>query len=307
MTLTDTRRFKAMLGAIAPGSGVAALLNRVRFRVAARRLRTAYAPLLSAPPSTLLGRMADDRPEILAFVRAPYLCAAWDAQERLRRFAAHVALLETVPPLDFRVDQSIELMPLSEIAAPLHVIIDKPMWFHREGVLTLNLFDDNTRLFSLVFALEPTTGGLRAVVGGIQGRNLPDILDRYRVLTKDAHGVRPRDLTIELFRMLCARLGVTEIHAIADAARHNRHRYFSGDPARPLALNYDEIWHDRGGFALDDQFYALPLTRERRADDDIPAKKRSMYRQRYAMLDAIDARMDRAFADMTPVKRPDAL
>ena len=296
-----------MLSAIEPGGGFSARLSRMLFRLAALANYASYAPIGRAPSSTLIGRMADERPEISAFLRAPYLCAAWSADERLRRFTRHVSSLEDLPPLDFAVGQSINLMPLTAVSELLHVVIDKPMWFYREGVLALNLFEGNTRLFSLVFALEPTAMGLRAFIGGIQGRSLPDILDRYRLLTKQAHGIRPRDLIVELFRMVCKQLNVTDIHAVSDQERHNRHRYFGGDPVRALALNYDEIWKDRGGTAIDRRFFDLPLRTDRRTESDISAKKRSMYRQRYEMLDKIDLQMNSAWGQMTPVTRPNAL
>ena len=306
MTNTPQTRFQAMLDTAAAGGGITARLNRWRFRRDAKRHAAAYAPLLSAPASTTMGQLADDRPEILTFVRAPYLCAGWSVDERLMRFAAHIDALAAHPPLDFRIAQSIELMPLPEIGDAVHVIIDKPMWFHREGTLAINLFDGNIRLFTLVFAFEPVATGMRALIGGIQGRNFDDALDRYRDLTKAAHGIRPRDLIIELFRMICAQLSVTEIHAIADKGRQNRHRYFGKDVMRDLPLNYDEIWRDRGGKPINEWFFTLPLRGERRADADIQPKKRSMYRQRYAMLDAIEARMGEAWAGMMPVTRPEA-
>jgi uncharacterized protein len=306
MDQMQTKRFQAMLAIEAPGGGISARLKRLRFSFAAKRHAVAYAPLLAAPSASVMGQLVDDRPEIISFARAPYLCSGWSVDERLNRFKTHIEVLTAHPPLDFRVAQSIELMPLGEISDTLHVIIDKPLWFHREGVLAINLFDDNTRLFTLVFAFEPAPSGLRALIGGIQGRNFDDALERYRTLTKQAHGIRPRDLIIELFRMVCAQAGVTEIHAISDRGRHNRHAYFGQPIMRPLALNYDEIWRDRGGEPMNEWFFALPLQSERRADSDIPAKKRSMYRQRYATLNAIEAQMLSAWKDMVPVTRPDA-
>ena len=306
MINTPQTRFQAMLDTAAPGGGVSAWMNRMRFRRDAKRHATTYARLLTAAAGTTMGQLVDDRPEILTFVRAPYLCAGWSVDERLIRFAAQIDALTAHPPLDFRVTESIELMSLPEIGDTIHVVIDKPMWFHREGTLAINLFDNNIRLFTLVFAFEPVLGGMRAIIGGIQGRNFDDALDRYRDLTKAAHGIRPRDLIIELFRLVCAQLGVTEIHAIADKGRQNRHPYFGKDVLRGLPLNYDEIWQDRGGEAIDEWFYALPLRGERRADADIQPKKRSMYRQRYAMLDTIEARMAAAWRAMKPVTRPEA-
>ena len=292
---------------MAPGAGLSARLNAWRFRNAARRHAAALAPLLSADPASSIGQAIDARPELLSFVRAPYLCAGWSPDERLNRLTKHLSTLDRFPPLNFAVTQAIELMPLAMIGDTYHVVIDKPMWFHREGVITINLFDRDWRLFSLVFALDPVDQGLRALIGGIQGRNFDDALDRYRDLTKAANGLRPRDLLIELFRLVCAQLGVTEIHAVADKGRQNRHPYFGKDVMRELPLDYNAIWQDRGGTPLDAWFYRLPLTGERRGDAEIPAKKRSMYRQRYAMLDAIGTDLAAAWTMMKPVTRPDAL
>jgi uncharacterized protein len=303
----ETTRLAAMVRAMAPGTGLSARINAWRFRRAARRHATVLAPLLSADPATSTGQAVDARPELLSFVRAPYLCAGWSPDERLTRLTTHLATLDRFPPLDFPLAQSINLMPLPMIGDSYHVVIDKPMWFHREGVLTINLFDGDWRLFSLVFALEPVEGGLRALIGGIQGRNFDDALDRYRDLTKAANGLRPRDLLIELFRLVGAQLGVTEILAIADEGRQNRHPYFGKDVMRTLPLDYDAIWQDRGGALASEWFYRLPLTGDRRSDADIPAKKRSMYRQRYAMLDAIEVALKVAWVTIKPVTRPDAL
>lgn len=300
-------RLAAMVHAMAPGTGLSTRINAWRFRKAARQHANALTPLLSANPATSTGQAVDARPELLSFVRAPYLCAGWSPDERLTRLTVHLATLDRFHPLDFHLAQSINLLPLPMIGETYHVVIDKPMWFHREGVLTINLFDGDWRLFSLVFALEPVDGGLHALIGGIQGRNFNDALDRYRDLTKAANGLRPRDLLIELFRLVCAQLGVTEILAIADKGRQNRHPYFGKDAMRALPLDYDAIWQDRGGAPVDDWFYRLPLTGDRRSDADIPAKKRSMYRQRYAMLDAIEADMKAGWTRMKPVTRPDAL
>jgi uncharacterized protein len=306
MDQMQMKRFRAMIAIEAPGGGMSARLKQWRFSWAAKRHAAAYAPLLAAPSSSVMGQLVDDRPEVLSFVRAPYLCAGWSVDERLKQFTAHIAALVEHPPLDFPISQSVELMTLPEISVNLHIVIDKPMWFHREGALAINLFDGNTRLFTLVFAFEPKPSGLRALIGGVQGRKFDDALDRYRDLTKSAHGIRPRDLIIELFRIVCVQAGVNEIYAISDRGRHNRHRYFGQPVMRPLALNYDEIWRDRGGTPIDAWFFTLPLRSERRADADMQPKKRSMYRQRYAMLDAIEARMRNAWKAMTPVTRPAA-
>jgi uncharacterized protein len=302
----EAKRLAAMVQLMAPGTGLSGKINAWRFRRAARNQAMALVPLLSADPATSTGQAIDARPELLSFVRAPYLCAGWAPEERLNRLTTHLATLDHFPPLNFPLTNSINLMSLPMVGETYHVVIDKPMWFHREGVLTINLFDGDWRLFSLVFALEPVDSGLRALIGGIQGRNFDDALDRYRDLTKAANGLRPRDLLIELFRLVGTQLGVTEILAIADKGRQNRHPYFGKEVMRTLPLDYDTIWQDRGGRPEGEWFYRLPLTGERRNDADITAKKRSMYRQRYAMLNEIEEALKTGWTAMKSVTRPDA-
>ena len=56
-----------------------------------------------------------------------------------------------------------------------------------------------------------------------------------------------------------------------------------------LGMDYDEVWRDRGGIRVADTHFELPIGGNRRPLDEIAAKKRSMYRRRYQMLDEISA------------------
>jgi uncharacterized protein VirK/YbjX len=160
--------------------------------------------------------------------------------------------------------------------------------------MIFSLWDGEHRIFTLAFCLS-TQGGKRiAYIGAIQGRNETDtysrpnrvfnldILDRYRDFTKKASGMRPRDFLVEAFKMLCKILHVDEIYAVADANHPLRQ---SSDSVK---LSYDEIWRERGGHDNGRGFFVLPVTATRRADDDIPAKKRAMYRKRYALMDTVE-------------------
>ena len=300
----DLRRLWA--ASAAEGGGAGGLRRRAGVIAAAFARPAALERLTTAEPASLLARTVAGRPEILLLVKAPYLCADWDGDERIAQFVHHIeTMAATGPLLDFGVDDSIELMPLP-FGEGYHVVIDKPIWFHREGTATLNLFRDNRRLFSLSFALMRDGGRRVALIGGLQGRNLPAILDEYRVMTKLAEGVRPRDLLIDLFRMLCRVLAVDEIRAISDASRFHRSAYFGAAKGRQLPLDYDEIWRDRGGTPIDPRFWHLPIVRPHRDEADIPAKKRPMYRRRHDLLERLDAMVAAGVAGARPVRRPEA-
>ncbi|MFM9853592.1 MAG: DUF535 family protein [Sphingomonadaceae bacterium] len=274
------------------------LTERVRFIASAYRNRVAIEPLLAADPQSLLGRTLSQQPALYNMARAPYLCATWTPTERIKHFIDHIAQADQMSPLfSFDISQEIRLLDLSVLGSGYHLLLDKPMWFNREGVVALNLFHNDVRLFTIAFAIAAEPSGLVAIIGGIQGRDLPNILDQYRALTKAAHGMRPRDLLIELFRMICRDQAIGEIRAIADSHRHHKSRYFGRDTQQALQLDYDAIWRDRGGKRLDDAFFILPTTRHERDPLDIPARKRSLYRQRYAMIEQLEASMTNAIAN----------
>jgi hypothetical protein len=48
------------------------------------------------------------------------------------------------------------------------------------------------------------------------------------------------------------------------------------------------VWDERGGVLGPDGFYHLSIKSPRRSDEEIPSKRRSQYRQRYAAMDAIE-------------------
>jgi uncharacterized protein VirK/YbjX len=96
--------------------------------------------------------------------------------------------------------------------------------------------------------------------------------------------MRPRDFLVELFRHLCLSIGVEEIKCIANSSCCAAQR--EGDDDK-FKLNYADIWRERGGVYCDDGFFRLSPGMVKRHAEGIPAKKRSVYRQRYELLDSI--------------------
>lgn len=257
-------------------------------------------------PETLVGAWRLGRgPEMgrppglshLAFAMKPFRpfgCAAWSPALKLARMAEHVALVHALGGILLpRPGGPRPLADLSAIAPGLWVAIDEPVEMLQDGLCVLSLMEGQVRIFQVSFTLVPmgqqASGRLQVFVGGIQGR-LGE-LDHYRDLTKACHGMRPRDLVVEAFRQFCRALGVQRISAVADDSTYHHDRYFGAHPYRPVRMDYDAIWHDRGGKRVDRDWFDLPLTTHRRLLEDIPARKRALYRRRYAMLDDLQTIM----------------
>lgn len=262
---------------------------------------------MAGTASPALQHVASERPQALVGPLIwPYLCAAWGTSERLARIAAHYRIVDRLgPPFPFAMDEVLVLADLDHTMPGLRIVLDQPRWFIREGGLTLNLFVDDFRAYSLAFSFSDTPAseapdgqGIDCLIGSVQGRNIDEAPELYRNLTKAAHGLRPRDLLIEICRILCRHWGVRRLLGIRDSQRHHRHPFFRGKTIAPQ--DYDTIWEDRGGKLADDSFYRLPIESERRNDDEIKPNKRSLYRRRYRFLDRLEDEIPAGL----PVVRP---
>lgn len=262
---------------------------------------------LAGNPSPSLQMMAQERPGVLAGPLVwPYLCAGWDADERLKRIQAHYQIVDRLgAPFPFSADERLVLAELDETYPGLRIVLDQPKWFMREGGLTLNLFVDDFRAYSLAFSFSDSADGqgIDCLIGAIQGRNTDEAADLYRDLTKAAHGLRPRDFLIEICRILCRHWNVQNLLAVRDSERHHRHPFFGGKKIAPQ--DYDAIWQDRGGELADRHFYRLPIESERRDENDIKPNKRSLYRRRYKFLDGLEAEIPLTLPKLTPVRFAD--
>lgn len=246
--------------------------------------------LYRANPASRLGQFRRHRPEMLGLVVTPFVAAPWRAPERFRAVIDHCDAVDALGwPLDVGDHEYRRLADLSEISPGLRLELSAPRWLAREGLLSLELIEGDRLVFSLSFALGRTSEGLVTYIGGLQGGADEDALARTRRLTRLAHGMRPRDLLIEAFRMLCHAYGVARILAVADDIRVHRSAYLRARSADPVMMNYDAVWEDRGGARGPDGFFHLCPSMKRRAAEDIRPNKRSEYRRRYAMLDVIQA------------------
>src|SRR5579884_3615952 len=274
-----------------------ALRMRLKFIVAARREPVVCQELATADRESALGQFLAEWPPAAGFLRWPYQCASWDARTRFSRITDHLQAVRAIPGMDLAPDDKLVLADLSPFSPGASLILDRAAWLAREGLLTLSLFKEEFRAFTVSFSLcgHPET---ELFIGGLQGRHSDQALSLYRDLTKDFEGMRPRDFMIEMLRLFAVKIGVRHIYGIADDHKIWRHEYFSGKPMP--GLSYDDVWTERSGERIAETHFELPLQGSRRPLEEVAAKKRSMYRRRYEMLDTIERMMP---SDLTQAER----
>jgi uncharacterized protein VirK/YbjX len=244
------------------------------------------------PANPALQEALARRPELVTCVVHPYLNNAWTAERKLSVISGHYQLLSG--GMGFLRFAPPACVVLADIGEGVQIRLDKPGKFVHEGELTINLFSGELRLYSLVFTLGQTGLHRVAYAGGLQGLHSPDALDIYRTLTHHMNGLRPRDLLVTAFRLLCAALGVRRILAISDQQRVSTDTYF--EASDQVFSSYDSAWIDCGGLAVEDGFFELSPQVVHRPTEGIPSRKRAQYRRRYAMIDELAEQISTAVA-----------
>lgn len=278
-----------------------------------------YRAWFTDPADHALREALSHRPSIVACVARPYLHIGWSARRKLDVIREHYRLVTNrFQLLRFAPQNSIVLADVvvgsRDLSDPTvapnvcnvaQVRLDQPGWFEHEGEVTISLFDGETRLYSLVFTVGLIDSGAVAYVGALQGLGHPEARAIYRRMTHRMHGLRPRDLLIAAFLLLCQSLGVKRVLAVSNKASVSRGRYFGSH--RQVMSSYDEAWHENGGVlfnAADSEeplagFFEMTPGVSRRSPESIPARKRAQYRRRYVMLD----NLSRQIADLVDIQQ----
>jgi len=276
----------AMLATI-PGRGLRSHLARVRFFASCARELKQISELTGSCKSEYLTQTLAERPHLIGVAMWPYVNRRWTAAQRFSALQGHYPELEEFPGLRIGTQERVLVSDLSGIVPGLTIAIDRPDWFMREGELTINLFTEAFRAYSLAFTFGRVAGQRVLYVGCIQGRHAEGIEQLYRDLTKKLHGWRPRDVMVSLIQMIGAATDVSTIYLVSDDARVHRHPYFGDRHEGLVSANYDEIWTEHGAIAGTGGFFELGTSIHRREPHEMSPNKRAMYRRRYELMDAL--------------------
>lgn len=278
------------------------LLRTAAALIHARRLLAIW----KAPLTSSLGAQVAARPEVWHLIETPFVHADWHAEERLARLIDHCLTADALgKPFDLLPNEYADLLYLTEVGSGYRLMLDQPRWLFRDGPLALSLWYGPDRLFSLAFLVgHDEDGSLVAYVGGVQGRRGGNALDQYRAFTKAAEGLRPRDLLIELFRSLCATIGVRNILCVSNVTRHQRADYYLRRPdfIDPVKLDYDAMWLERGATLRPDNMFDLRVRPPRRRLETVPQRKRAQYRRRLLLLNGLCKRLSTKIDDAGTVQ-----
>ncbi len=236
--------------------------------------------------------MRDSSGVFVAILR-PYVNKKWTVEKRMDALEQHYRALEVKGRLlAFNEKQYFDLVKLGPEYSDLRVVVDKPRWMRSEGEIAVSLFCRNHRIYTAMLLVTGNTMDKRLVVGAIQGWGMPHAKDVYVELTHTLHGLRPRDLLINVLKIVADNLGCSEIHGISDACHKSSHMLSRATKT----TGYDDIWLEYGGSLNTDGFFVISTKLKKREPADIPSRKRAQYRRRYELIDEIQRRINHSFA-----------
>lgn len=167
----------------------------------------------------------------------------------------------------------------------------------KEGFLSLQLNLGIDHIYQVMFWLGNNKQQEESLwIGALQGPNMDGAKDIVKKLTKACHGYRTKNLAIYMMQALVRIWQIKHIYAVSNYGYYaNNHMRLD----RKLKTNFCDFWEEVGGVVTEDnRFYELPLTEKRKTMEEVPTRKRAVYRRRFAFLDEVDTALEKAVKDI---------
>ncbi|SFW73579.1 VirK/YbjX family protein [Luteibacter sp. UNCMF366Tsu5.1] len=257
--------------------GIGALLTYVGRCVSRWREHDAWLAFLESP--AMAGITSIDRVLIERYQHR-YISIAWTRTQRLHALRDHYDfVLARLPRPFFHTiyrERQVLLgtLPLRD-GRRLSIILKAPFRRSREGELSLSLTDDNGLQISYA-TISFIDGGRTIAIGCLQGAANNAGRDVVRELTRQCHGLRPKNLLLSMIRALAEGFGIERVVGISNAAH-----VFAGIPNKVKA-DYDAFWLEAEGTPGKDGFFELPPREPVRCASEVESKRRSEFRRREA-------------------------
>lgn len=175
----------------------------------------------------------------------------------------------------------------------------KPLLLHlyfepgqrKEGLLSVILWIERRPLYQIIFWIAPDKDGAPSLwIGAMQGPNMDDAREIVKKATKLCHAYRTKNLILYATQAVARSLGLSRIFAVTNEGYYANNHLRTD---RKLKTDFSDFWREAGGHGTDDRrFDELPLVEPRKTMEEVPTRKRAVYRRRFAMLDELDAAVE---------------
>ena len=160
----------------------------------------------------------------------------------------------------------------------------------KEGLMAVVMRLNNKHLYQMMFWLSPNNNKeLSLWIGAMQGPNMADAKEIIKDITKRSYRYRTKNLILYMTMAIARNFGCKHIYAVSNegyyAMNHVRRD-------RKLKTDFGAFWAETGGHVTDDaRFYEIPLFETRKNMEEIPTRKRAVYRKRFVFQNDVDSQI----------------
>ena len=253
--------------------------------------------------SEVLKKIADVYPFVYEQPTRAFFYHRSTFDERMTIVTDHMNFLTSNLREDFLVDvyaeKPFELwkMPIDDEIGDLHLVFYVKPGQRKESLMSIMFqLDDETPIYQILFwiaradllgNIDESCEGYAMWIGAMQGPNVDNAKDIIKVITKKSHAYRTKNLILYAAQSLARALNLQKIFAVTNEGYYANNHIRSD---RKLKTSFSDFWEECGGhLTSDERFFSLPLIETRKSPEEIPTRKRAVYRRRFEMLDELDA------------------
>ena len=197
--------------------------------------------------------------------------------------------------IDVYAEKFFELwkMPIDENLGDLHLVFYVKPGQRKESLMSIMFqLDDETPIYQILFWIARADllnfggEGYAMWIGAMQGPNVDDAKEIIKIITKKSHACRTKNLILYAAQSVARALNLQKIFAVTNEGYYANNHIRSD---RKLKTSFSDFWQECGGhLTSDERFCSLPLIETRKNFDEIPTRKRAVYRRRFELLDELD-------------------
>lgn len=160
----------------------------------------------------------------------------------------------------------------------------------KEGLMAVEMMLGNEQLYQIMFWLnKDKTGECALWIGAMQGPNMENAKDIIKDITKRSFRYRTKNLILYMTMAVARALEVKHIYAVSNEGYYANNHMRSN---RKLKTDFGAFWEEAGGhITADKRFYEVPLVEPRKTIEEVPTRKRAVYRKRFAFQDEVDSKI----------------
>lgn len=224
--------------------------------------------------------------------------------ERIRLIKDHMMFLKsTFEPevvINLYRDKSLKLwkMELDEEFKSMELVMRIEPGQRKEGLLALMLLlPDGEPIYQIIFWIaRDKLGDWSMWIGAMQGPNMENAKEVVKKITKKCHSYRTKNLILYAAQAVARSLDLRKIYAVTNDGYYANNHVRSD---RKLKTSFSDFWIEAGGSHTEDKrFDKLPLVEIRKSVEEIPTRKRAVYRRRFELLDEIDSSISKNIKDV---------